>query len=137
MEPEAPVPVEQPPHAPRSPGLIAALKQTTFRSLRHRSYRLYFFGQLVSFTGSWMQSAALMWLIYDQTQDVRWPSYLLVAQVGPTVLFGTWGGHLADRAPKRRLIFRTQSAFLVNAVVLAVLVGTGFAFPLLLLVLQV
>src|SRR5437868_856178 len=110
-------------------GVLAALKQTTFRSLRHRNYLRYFLGQLVSFTGTWMQSAALMWLIYDQTRDLRWPSYLLVAQVGPTVLFGTWGGHLADRSPKRRLIMRTQAAFLVNAVVLAVLVGSGLVIP--------
>src|SRR5437764_11516589 len=106
-------------------GLVAALKETTFRSLRHRNYRRYFLGQLVSFTGTWMQSAALMWLIYDQTHDVRWPSYLLVAQVGPTVMFGPWGGSLADRSPKRRVIMITQSIFLVNAVVLSVLVGSG------------
>jgi MFS family permease len=135
MEPDPPVRVERPPSA-RSPGLLAALKQTTFRSLRHPNYRRYFLGQLVSFTGSWMQNAALMWLIFEQTDDVRWPSYLLVAQVGPTVVLGTWGGHLADRTPKRRLIFRTQAAFLLNAVVLAGLAGTGLAFPALVLVLQ-
>lgn len=134
MDPDPPPPTALP---PTHGGLVGALRDTTFRSLRHRNYRLYFLGQLVSFTGSWMQSAALMWLIYDQTHDVRWPSYLLVAQVGPTVLLGTWGGHLADRAPKRRLIFRTQSAFLANAVVLAGLVATGLAFPGLVLVLQV
>ena len=117
---------------PRS-GLLRALKETTFRSLRHRNYRRYFFGQIVSFTGTWMQSAALMWLIYDQTHDVRWPSYLLVAQVGPTVLFGTWGGSLADRSPKRRLILRTQMIFLANAILLALLVGNGFVLPLMIL----
>ncbi|MFO0796436.1 MAG: MFS transporter [Gemmataceae bacterium] len=107
-----------------------------FRSLRHPNYRRYFLGQIVSFTGSWMQSAALMWLLYDRTGDVRWPSYLLVAQVGPTLLLGTWAGHLADRWPKRDLIARTQAAFLVNAVVLAVLVAGGWAAPLLVLALQ-
>ena len=107
-----------------------------FRSLKHPNYRRYFLGQIVSFTGSWMQSAALMWLLYDRTGDVRWPSYLLVAQVGPTILLGTWAGHLADRWPKRDLIARTQAAFLVNAVVLAVLVAGGWAFPLLVLALQ-
>ena len=117
---------------PRS-GLLRALKQTTFRSLRHRNYRRYFFGQIVSFTGTWMQSAALMWLIYDQTHDVRWPSYLLVAQVGPTVLLGAWGGSLADRSPKRRLILRTQMIFLANAILLALLVGNGFVLPLMIL----
>ncbi|HYH69581.1 MAG TPA: MFS transporter [Urbifossiella sp.] len=107
-----------------------------FRSLKHPNYRRYFLGQIVSFTGSWMQSAALMWLLYDRTGDVRWPSYLLVAQVGPTLLLGTWAGHLADRLPKRDLIVRTQAAFLVNAVVLAVLVAGGWAAPLLVLALQ-
>lgn len=121
----------------REGSLIAALKQTTFRSLRHRNYRRYFFGQLVSFTGSWMQSAALMWLLYDATGDLRWPSYLLVAQVGPTVLLGTWGGSLADRAAKRKLILRTQTAFLVNSLLLAVLVGLGEVLPGVILALQI
>jgi len=117
--------------------LFTALKQTTFRSLRHRNYRRYFLGQLVSFTGTWMQSAALMWLLYEHTHDLRWPSYLLVAQVGPTVLFGTWGGSLADRAPKRRLIMRTQTTFLVNAILLAFMVGAGVVLPAVILALQV
>ncbi len=115
------------------PGLLTALHNTTFRSLRHRNYRRYFLGQLVSFTGSWMQSAALMWLLYDRTGDPRWPSWLLVAQVGPTVLLGPWGGGLADRLPRRRLILTTQSAFLVHALVLAVLVACDLAPPLLVL----
>src|SRR5438477_6121336 len=106
MDPQPPAAREQGADAPRSPGragLWRALKETTFRSLRHRNYRLYFFGQIVSFTGSWMQSAALMWLMYDRTGDPRWPSWLLVAQIGPTLLLGTWGGGLADRHPKRTL----------------------------------
>ena len=123
---------------PPARGLLAALKETTFRSLRHRNYRLYFFGQLVSFTGSWMQNAALMWLLFDRTGDLRWPSYLLVAQVGPTVLLGTWGGALADRLPKLTLILWTQTAFLVNAVALALLVAAGFDdLPAFVLALQV
>ena len=67
------------------PGLFAALRDTTFRSLRHRNYRRYFFGQIVSFVGSWMQSAALMWLLYDRTGDPRWPSWFS-SRVGLTVL---------------------------------------------------
>jgi len=117
--------------------MLAALKATTFRSLRHRNYRRYFAGQIVSFVGTWMQSAALMWLMYDRTGDPRWPSWLLVAQVGPTVVLGAWGGHLADRWPKRQLVFRTQAAFLVNAVLLTLFVGTGLAVPALILALQV
>ena len=119
------------------PGLLAALRDTTFRSLRHRNYRRYFLGQAVSFTGSWMQSAALMWLLYDRTGDPRWPSWILVAQVGPTLLLGTWGGGLADRYPKRQLIFITQLAFLVHALVLTLLVATHLATPFLVLGLMV
>lgn len=118
-------------------GLWTALKGTTFRSLRHANYRRYFYGQIVSFTGSWMQSAALMWLMYDRTGDPRWPSWLLVAQVGPTLLLGTWGGHLADRLPKRQLVIATQTAFLCNAVILTLLIASGFALPALILALQI
>ncbi len=109
--------------------LWAALRATTFRSLRHPNYRRYFCGQIISFAGSWMQSAALMWLIYDRTGDPRWPSYILVAQVGPTVLLGPWGGGLADRWPKRRLVMATQTAFLAHAAILALLTALDWAWP--------
>lgn len=134
MEHEAPRTSDPP---PSRRGLLAALKETTFRSLRHRNYRRYFFGQIVSFVGSWMQSAALMWLLYDRTGDPRWPSWVLVAQIGPTLLLGTWGGGLADRYPKLRLVFTTQTAFLVHAVVLTLLVAFDLAAPLLVLALMV
>lgn len=117
-------------------GLWAALKATTFRSLRHPNYRRYFLGQIVSFTGTWMQSAALMALMYHRTGDPRWPSWLLVAQIGPTILLGTWAGGFADRRPKRRLILRTQAAFLANAALLTAAVAAGAA-PWVVLVLQV
>jgi Na+/melibiose symporter-like transporter len=123
--------------APPARGLLAALRDHTFRSLRHRNYRLYFAGQIVSFTGSWVQNAALMWLIYDRTADPLWPPLLLAAQVGPTLVLGTWGGALADRLPKRRLIFTTQSAFLGTALVLVALVAADRAEPWLLFAVQV
>lgn len=110
--------------------LLTALRTTTFRSLRHRDYRRYFLGQIVSFTGSWMQSAALMWLLYDRTGDPRWPSWLLLAQVGPTLLLGTWGGGLADRLPRRNLVLATQSAFLCHACALTLLVALDLVPPL-------
>jgi MFS family permease len=117
-------------------GLLAALRDTTFRSLRHRNYRRYFLGQIVSFIGSWMQSSALMWLLYDRTGDPRWPSWVLVAQVGPTVLLGTWGGGLADRRSRRGLIFTTQSAFLCHAILLALLIAFDLIPPEFVLVLM-
>ena len=57
--------------------LLSRIQNRTFRSLRHRDYRTYFYGQLVSFTGSWMQSAALMWLVFDKTNDPLWPPLLM------------------------------------------------------------
>src|SRR6476646_1932408 len=114
-------------------GLLAALRDTTFRSLHHRNYRRYFLGQIVAFVGSWMQSAALMWLLYDRTGDPRWPSWILVAQVGPTLLLGTWGGGLADRYSKRKLILATQSAFLAHALTLTLLLAFDLAAPVLVL----
>src|SRR6187402_3314915 len=98
-----------------------------FRSLKHPNYRRYFLGQLVSFTGSWMQSAALMWLVFELTSDPLWPPLMLVAAVGPTLVLGPFGGALADKYPKKSLIFLTQSAFLTTALLLAALVGTGVA----------
>jgi MFS family permease len=139
MDLESPSPTpraDEPAARPRPPGLLAALRETTFRSLRHRNYRLYFYGQIVSFTGSWMQSAALMWLMFDRTGDPRWPSWLLVAQVGPTILLGTLGGGLADRYPKRQIIIITQAAFLANAIALTALVAFGVAAPALVLALM-
>ena len=128
------------PAPPRSrPVRVAAglIRDTTFRSLRYRNYRLYFLGQIVSFTGSHMQTAALMWLVYDRTNDPVWPPLMLVAQVVPTLLFGPWGGALADRAPKRRIIVRTQLGFLSTAVALTIVAAAGGADPWLFLAVQV
>lgn len=117
---------------PPQPGLLATLRAAAFRSLRHRNYRLYFYGQIVSLTGSWMQTAALMWLVYDRTADALWPPLMMAAQVGPTLLLGPVGGVLADRYPKRSVITCTQLLFLLNAVALTVLVACGLTVPWLL-----
>ena len=98
----------------------------TFRSLRHRDYRLYFVGQLVSLIGSWTQVTALMWLAHEQTQQAKWPAFLVAAQIGPTLLLGAFGGALADRMPMRRLIARTQVGFLGCAASLLLLYYTGW-----------
>jgi MFS family permease len=118
-------------------GLWAALAGTTFRSLRHRDYRLYFLGQIVSFTGSWAQSAALMWLVYDRTADPLWPPLLIVAQVGPTLVLGPLGGVLADKVPRKRLVLITQALFAVSATLLTLLVATNAATVEVLLGLQI
>src|SRR5262245_2780253 len=87
----------------------------TFPALRHRNYRLFFFGQLVSVTGSWVQMTALMWLAFHLTGTSRWPALVAAVQLAPALLLGPWGGVLADRRPKRALLVQTQGALLVLA----------------------
>src|ERR1700722_17260154 len=101
----------------------------TFRALRHRNYRLYFVGQLVSLTGSWMQTTALIWLAFAVTGQSRWTGWIMAAQLLPTFLFGAWSGGLADRFSKRGLIFWTQAASLLLALALVELVVLGLADP--------
>jgi MFS family permease len=119
------------------PSFAERVARRTFRSLFHRDYRYYFFGQLVSFTGSWMQSAALMWLSYDHTGQAMWPSIMLVAQVGPTLLLGPFGGALADRLNRKRFVFLTQCGFLFNALVLTTVVAWDTPSITLLLAVQI
>jgi MFS family permease len=99
----------------------------TFRALRHRNYRLFFWGQLVSLTGTWMQQTAMSWYVYQITNS----KFLLgvVAAVGsaPMVLSSVWGGTLADIYPKRTILVATQSAQMICAFVLAAGVWLGFA----------
>src|ERR1043166_2909555 len=101
----------------------------TFRALRHRNYRLFFWGQLVSLVGTWMQQTAMSWFVYEITNS----KFLLglVSAVGsaPMVLSSAWGGALADLYPKRSILIATQSAQMVCAFLLATGVLLGFATP--------
>jgi MFS family permease len=109
----------------------------TFRSLRHRNYRLYFIGQVISLTGTWLQTTALAWLAYHITQQSLWTSLMTAAQMVPLLLVGGWGGALADRKPKRHIIIATQTAMLVLALLLGVLVLAGKTDPWLLLAIAI
>ncbi|HEY7310105.1 MAG TPA: MFS transporter [Gemmataceae bacterium] len=101
----------------------------TFRALRHRNYQLYFWGQFISVTGSWAQSAALTWLAYELTKESLWPSLVGAMQVLPTFVLGVWGGSVADRWPKRPLIFLSQATLLLLAILLGTLVLMGHISP--------
>src|SRR5256885_12926417 len=99
----------------------------TFRALRYRNYRLFFWGQLVSLTGTWMQQTAMSWFVYEITNS----KFLLgaVAAIGsaPMMLFSVWGGSLADLYPKRSILIATQTAQMICALLLAIGVWAGFA----------
>ena len=95
---------------------------STFASLRHRNFRLFFVGQLLSLIGSWMQIAALSWLIYDMTGSKEKLGIIGAVRFLPIVLFSLLGGVLADRLPKRKILIVTQSTFMALSLTLAGLV---------------
>src|SRR5919197_555193 len=96
-----------------------------FRSLRVRNYRLYASGQVVSLTGTWMQRVAQDWLVLTLSDSGTALGVVTALQFGPTLLFSLWGGVLADRYDKRRLLVGTQGAMATVALVLGLLDVTG------------
>jgi MFS family permease len=124
---QAPPPLLFRDRAPPAEPARASRLPATFRALRHRNYRLYFLGQLVSLLGTLVQSTALMWLTYQLTHESGWTSLIAAVQVLPAFFLGPLGGALADRCPKRSLIFWTQAVYLLLALLLAGLVLGGAA----------
>jgi MFS family permease len=100
-------------------------RTSTFAALRVRNYRLFFAGQVVSNTGTWMQRIAQDWLVLQITNSPLAVGITTALQFLPMLLFGLWGGLLVDRYPKRRLLLITQSAMGALAALLAVLTLTG------------
>ena len=90
----------------------------TFASLSVPNYRRYFSGLVVSITGNWMQNVAEMWLVVQLTGSGVSVGLTAALQFLPILLFGAWGGLLADRMPKRRLLMVTQSLMALPALAL-------------------
>jgi MFS family permease len=108
--------------------MAQALRQfgnSTFSSLRIRNYRLYYIGQIISNAGTWMQSIAQAWLVLKLTNSGTMLGLVTALQYLPILFLGPWGGVVADRFPKRKLIIITQSIFGVLALILGTLVATG------------
>src|SRR2546425_2139841 len=110
---------------PRRVVLGGLLWRQTFAALRHRNFRLFFAGQLVSLTGTWMQNTAQGWLVYQLTGSKMLLG--LVAAIGsaPMILFSIWGGSVADRHPKRQIVLWAQATLMMDAFCVAGLVGRG------------
>ncbi|MGW2637518.1 MFS transporter [Streptomyces sp. NPDC001348] len=100
-------------------------KSSMFSSLRIRNYRLFFIGQVVSNTGTWMQRIAQDWLVLSLTGSSAAVGITTALQFLPMLLFGLYGGVLVDRLPKRPALLVTQSAMAVTGLVLAALTLTG------------
>jgi MFS family permease len=105
----------------RNESAIAA----TFRALRHRNFRLWFYGQLTSLVGTWMQTIAQNWLVYELTGSARDLGLLNFVGAIPLVPLTLYAGAIADRFSKRRIIFLMQGVMMVLAFILAILCWTG------------
>src|SRR5437868_9621349 len=101
----------------------------TFAALKHPNFRLFFFGQLISLIGTWMQNTAQSWLIYDLTRSKLLLGMVAAVGSAPMLLFSTWGGSVADRVSKRTILLVTQTSMMVLAFVLAALVWTRWVEP--------
>jgi MFS family permease len=97
----------------------------TFLALRHRNFRLFWFGQLISLIGTWMQSIGQAWLVLELTHSAWLLGVVGALQFLPVMLLSLFGGVLADRLPKRKVLLFTQSFAMLQAVLLWALVASG------------
>jgi MFS family permease len=100
-----------------------------FAALRSRSYRTYLIGQSLANTGTWMQNIAQDWLVLRLTHSAFAVGLVMTLQFLPTLLFGVYGGQLADRYPRRTILLTTQSANAVLTGLLAALTAAGVVRP--------
>ena len=102
---------------------------STFAAFRYRNYRLWFFGQLISMIGTWMQSTAQGYLVYTLTGSAAYLGYVGFISGLPSWMFMIYGGLVADRAPRRMLLIITKSAMMILAFILAGLVFLNVIQP--------
>ena len=105
---------------------LLALNERTFASLkRHRNYRLFFTGQVISVSGTWMQNVALAWLVVELTSSPLAVGLLAFCRFIPFTVFGLFAGVVADRIDNRRLVIGTQTVSMIFSATFAVLVIGG------------
>jgi MFS family permease len=109
---------------------VTAALATRFAALTSRGYRTYLIGQSLANTGTWMQSIAQDWLVLHLTHSAFAVGLVMTLQFLPTLLGGVYGGQLADRHPRRRILLLTQTGNAALTGVLAVLTATGVVRPL-------
>ena len=109
---------------PRALSRVLSPLAVAFRSLRNRNYRLFWFGQLVSLAGTWMQDVALSWLVLTLTDSPEALGLTMTIRFLPALFLSLYGGVLADRLPKRKAIIGAETAQMLVALALAVLYST-------------
>lgn len=115
--------------SPDAPALAGAGRWSAvtrgFSSLGNPNYRLYWFGQLISLTGTWMQRLAQDWLVLSLTNSPLALGAVSMLQFLPITIFSLYGGVIADRFPKRKLLLITQTVATLQAIVMAALTSLG------------
>lgn len=94
---------------------------TVFPALAHRNYQLYFSGQLVSLIGTWLQLVAQGWLVLQLTDSAFMVGFIAALNTAPVLVFSLFGGVLVDRFSKKHILFATQGALFILAVILGLL----------------
>lgn len=108
--------------------MTAAIRHS-FNSLEVRNYRRYFAGQLISLSGTWMQTVSAIWVVLSLTGSGLAVGLTTALQFLPMLLIGAWGGLLADRFPKRGLLMATQALMAIPAIWLFAVTATGVVQP--------
>lgn len=98
---------------------------TTFRALRNRNYRLFFFGQCISITGTWIQQVAINWLVYSLTKSALLMGIIMFAGSIPSLFLSPLAGVVIDRINKYHVLILLQTLFMLEALILALLTLTG------------
>jgi MFS family permease len=107
----------------RVPALL--IRAQTFRALKHRNYRLFLAGQVISLSGTWMQRVAQAWLVYELTRSAFALGIVGFATRVPVIFLSLFAGVLADRTDKRRILLASQTVAMAQAFVLAALTLLG------------
>lgn len=106
------------------PGNIANFIESTFASLKHKNFRIFWSGQCISLLGTWMQRTALVWLVYTTTNSPFLVGLVGVAQFLPMLFFTLFTGAVVDRFPKRKILIVTQSLLMIQALALSILAAS-------------
>jgi MFS family permease len=111
----------------QDPGGTMSLRigTNTFRAFRNRNYRLFYIGQSISRIGMWMQRTAVLWVVYSMTHSPFMLGVTMFAEQFPSFLFSLLGGVISDRYDRYKLILLTQTASMLQAILLTVLVFSG------------
>lgn len=120
-KPQGPLPPTEPVRPPRPPSRLPE----GLSALRHRNFRLFYAGMLVSLIGTWMQQVGQSWLVLQLTNDPLWLGLVAAAQFTPVLFLGLFGGIVADAVSKKKALIVTQVAAGILAFALGLLVVTG------------